>query len=81
MLKSRGSRHWSIRVNPLRTETLAIEFPVERERVEALALEAALSRVYAGIHYRFDATVGLALGRSVAQKAAAADLREVAVLP
>lgn len=63
------------------TETLALEFPVERERVEALALEAALSRVYAGIHYRFDATVGLALGRSVAQKAAAADLSEVAVLP
>ena len=60
---------------------LGAEFPSERERVDAMALEASLSRLYAGIHYRFDMEAGLALGRSVAAKALAADLSEVAVLP
>jgi membrane-associated phospholipid phosphatase len=46
-----------------------------------MALEASLSRLYAGIHYRFDMEAGLALGRAVAAKALAADLDEVAVLP
>lgn len=63
------------------TETLALEFPRERARVEAMALEASLSRVYGGIHYRFDSQVGLALGRAVAAKAAVADLDQVAPLP
>jgi hypothetical protein len=54
-------------------------FPDERDRLEAIAEEASLSRLYAGIHYRFDMVAGLALGRSVAGKAAAADLDEVAV--
>ncbi|HET8635100.1 MAG TPA: vanadium-dependent haloperoxidase [Gemmatimonadales bacterium] len=60
---------------------LRAEFPNERERVDAMALEASLSRLYAGIHYRFDMEAGLALGRAVAAKAMAADLSKVAVLP
>lgn len=55
-------------------------FPSERDRVEAMAQEASISRLYAGIHYRFDMEAGLALGRAVAAKALAADLDEVAVL-
>jgi hypothetical protein len=41
-------------------------FPEEQRRLDAAADEAALSRVYGGIHYRFDGEVGLALGRKVA---------------
>ena len=63
------------------TETLAQLFPRERERVEAVALEASLSRIYAGIHYRFYATAGLGLGRAVAAAAVATNLATVAVLP
>jgi membrane-associated phospholipid phosphatase len=60
---------------------LMAEFPSERERLDADAIEASLSRLYAGIHYRFDMDAGLALGRAAAAKAMAADLGEVAVLP
>ncbi len=60
---------------------LMAEFPNERERLDAAAIEASLSRLYAGIHYRFDMVAGLALGRAVAAKAMAADLSKVAVLP
>ena len=45
---------------------LAARFPSERARLDAQAEEAALSRVYGGIHYRFDGEAGLALGRKVA---------------
>ena len=61
------------------TEVLAVAFPSERRMLEALAEEASLSRLYAGIHYRFDMEAGLALGRRAAAKALAADLSEVAV--
>ncbi len=61
------------------TGVLAEVFPSERDRVEALAEEASLSRLYAGIHYRFDMVAGLELGRSVAAKAMDADLAAVAV--
>jgi membrane-associated phospholipid phosphatase len=63
------------------TETLAQAFPRERDRVEALAAEASISRVYAGIHYSFDVTAGLGLGRAVAAKAARMDLDQVAQVP
>ncbi len=53
-------------------------FPSERAFLEATALEASLSRLYAGIHYRFDFETGLALGRSAAALALAADLDKVA---
>jgi hypothetical protein len=61
------------------TGVLAAEFPAERARLEAIAQEASLSRLYAGIHYRFDMVAGLALGRAVAAKAVAADLDGIAV--
>lgn len=63
------------------TEVLAQLFPRERERVEAMALEASLSRVYAGIHYRFDGIAGLELGRAVAAAAVATNLATVAIVP
>ncbi len=38
-------------------------FPSERAMLEATAQEASISRVYGGLHYRFDGIAGLALGR------------------
>jgi hypothetical protein len=61
------------------TAVLAAKFPSEAERVRAMAEEAGMSRVYAGIHYRFDSQAGLALGRAVAARALATDLDQVAV--
>jgi membrane-associated phospholipid phosphatase len=58
---------------------LAAVFPSEAIRLAAVAEESSLSRLYAGIHYRFDMEAGLALGRAVAAKALGADLDEVAV--
>jgi membrane-associated phospholipid phosphatase len=49
-------------------------FPSERARLEAMAEEGALSRLYGGIHYRFDTEAGLALGRQVAKWALAHDV-------
>lgn len=46
--------------------TLAALFPADAERLSDMAYEAALSRVYGGIHYRFDGDAGLALARDVA---------------
>jgi membrane-associated phospholipid phosphatase len=45
---------------------LASAFPDERGRLEAMTVEAGLSRMYGGLHYGFDCTVGQALGRQVA---------------
>ncbi len=42
-------------------------FPAETARCEAWALEAAESRIYAGIHYRFDSEVGITQGKAVAE--------------
>jgi hypothetical protein len=47
------------------SEVLSAIFPARRERLRAMAEEAALSRLYAGIHYRFDNDVGLRMGRSI----------------
>jgi len=41
-------------------------FPQEQAALDAMAEEAALSRMYGGIHYRFDNEDGLQLGRTVA---------------
>lgn len=60
---------------------LEAEFPAERKRLEQITEEAAVSRLYGGIHYRFDKDAGLALGRAAAAKALAADLATVAPLP
>jgi membrane-associated phospholipid phosphatase len=45
---------------------LGAAFPAERGRLDAMAEDGAISRVYGGIHYRFDTDAGLALGRRVA---------------
>lgn len=58
---------------------LAREFPNQRQEMAALADEASLSRLYAGIHYRFDMVAGLALGDAVAEKATRANLDAVAI--
>jgi hypothetical protein len=42
----------------------------------AMANEAAISRVYGGIHYRFDSDVGLQNGRSIAELAIARGRRD-----
>jgi membrane-associated phospholipid phosphatase len=43
-------------------------FPRDAVALDALAAEAAESRVWAGIHYRSDIVAGRALGRVVAEK-------------
>ncbi|HEX6251325.1 MAG TPA: vanadium-dependent haloperoxidase [Gemmatimonadaceae bacterium] len=45
---------------------LAKTFPAEAQRYEAMVIEAGISRMYAGLHYRFDCEVGQQLGRDVA---------------
>lgn len=42
-------------------------FPARQPRLRALAEEAALSRLYGGIHYRSDIEEGLRLGRKVGE--------------
>jgi membrane-associated phospholipid phosphatase len=54
------------------SEVLAGFFPGEAGRLRAWAREAALSRLYAGIHFRTDNRAGLVLGRKVAVAALAA---------
>lgn len=63
------------------TTVLGAMFPAEASYLSGVAQEASLSRLYAGIHYRFDMEAGLALGARVAGLAIAADLDEVAPLP
>jgi hypothetical protein len=63
------------------TEILANAFPGHARRLRRDADEAALSRVYGGIHYRFDGDAGLALGRRVAQFALARDAAGLGPLP
>ena len=50
---------------------LAHLFPDRAAEVQAWVTEAGLSRMYAGIHYRFDITAGQNLGGAVAQWAIA----------
>jgi membrane-associated phospholipid phosphatase len=45
---------------------LADAFPSERARLEAMVEEAGMSRVYGGIHYRFDIEAGRDIGRAAA---------------
>lgn len=47
-------------------EVLAYIFPAEASQFREWALEAAISRVYGGIHWRFDAEVGTEQGINVA---------------
>ena len=50
---------------------LAEVFPDRATELNALVTEAGLSRMYAGIHYRFDITAGQDLGQAVAHWAIA----------
>jgi membrane-associated phospholipid phosphatase len=61
------------------TNVLATFFPNETAQLQAQLAEAGLSRMYGGIHYRFDIRVGEALGRSVSDWAIGVD-REVGLL-
>jgi membrane-associated phospholipid phosphatase len=45
---------------------VADAFPEERARLEAMVDEAGMSRVYGGIHYRFDIEAGRDIGRAAA---------------
>ena len=45
---------------------LASVFPDESDGLQAMVVEAGLSRMYGGLHYRFDCEVGQQLGRQVA---------------
>lgn len=63
------------------TGVLAWFFPAEASSLDDVAQEASLSRLYAGIHYRFDMVAGLALGRNVAALALSSNLDAVAPLP
>jgi hypothetical protein len=51
------------------SEVLGHLFPEERAAVRARAEEAAMSRVYGGIQFRFEGEAGLAEGRAVAELA------------
>ena len=48
-------------------------FPSQAAQLDAQLIEAGLSRMYGGIHYRFDIEAGQALGRSTAAWAMAYD--------
>lgn len=50
---------------------LANFFPEHAAELDKLVVDAGMSRVYAGIHYRFDITAGQKLGRDVAEWALA----------
>ena len=52
-------------------EVLKSYFPNESTQIDAWADEAAVSRLYGGIHYRFDNEAGLSLGRQVGKRAVA----------
>jgi membrane-associated phospholipid phosphatase len=61
-------------------EVLSAFFPDEADRLSAMVTEAGLSRMYGGIHYRFDIDAGQALGRNVAHWAIAQDASGNSVL-
>ena len=61
-------------------EVISTFFPEQRPQLAAMVEEAGLSRMYGGIHYRFDIEAGQALGRNVAQFAIAADASRNSVL-
>ena len=61
-------------------EVIATFFPEQRAQLEAMVTEAGLSRMYGGIHFRFDIESGQALGRNVARFAIAQDASGNSVL-
>ena len=63
-----------------RAAVLSEFFPEQRTQLDTMVTEAGLSRMYGGIHYRFDIEAGQALGRNVARFAIAADASGNSVL-
>ena len=61
-------------------EVLSTFFPEKRAQIDAMVAQAGLSRMYGGIHYRFDITAGQALGRNVARFTIARDASGNSVL-
>ena len=61
-------------VSSAATSVLGAMFPNERRGLDAQAEEAALSRIFGGIHYRFDCDAGLVLGRTIAAYVLARDV-------
>ena len=59
---------------------LSTFFPEQRDHLDAMVIEAGLSRMYGGIHYRFDIEAGQTLGRSVAAFSIGADASGNSVL-
>jgi membrane-associated phospholipid phosphatase len=51
-------------------------FPSSKSHLASLAQEAAISRLYAGIHYRFDMNAGLEIARQVAGLAIDLDVHD-----
>jgi PAP2 superfamily len=51
--------------------SLAHFFPQDRARLKGIATEAGISRIYAGLHYRFDVDAGTEIGRKIASVAIA----------
>lgn len=49
-------------------------FPSERERLDQITTDAGLSRMYGGLHYRFDIDAGRAIGQAAAALARAGSL-------
>ena len=47
---------------------LASAFPGKAAELERMAVEACDSRVYAGLHYRFDAEAGMEIGVRAAER-------------
>jgi len=52
-------------------------FPGDAAALDAIATESSTSRIYGGIHYRFDSEAGVALGNAVARQVLQADLDQV----
>ncbi len=56
-------------------------FPDATDALEASSIEAGVSRLYAGLHYRFDMEAGRTIGQTMGARTLAADLATVGVLP
>jgi hypothetical protein len=50
-------------------------FPGDRQRLREMAYDAGISRVFGGVHYRFDSDVGLQIARDVTRLALESDRR------
>ncbi len=61
-------------VSAASTTVLGAMFPSERAQLDAQAEAAAISRLFGGIHYRFDCDAGLVLGRKIGEYALAHDV-------